>query len=208
MKRYFFVTLQYVLYHHNMSNKKKKITQSKFSKSIESKAANGEKTTYKLFVLYSLIWLAGIFIPQYYNVHYLGWSFPLYIVIPICLIAGLYLRFVRKQTKRHLWMSVWTCFCISFSSYTIGNVLYMAIKQESHLFTSTIYKAVRSGYRSPSAVVFELEGEPISLPYLKENIIKEHLENNHTITISGEYKKGLFSSILITDYSISDISTK
>ena len=189
-----------------MSNKKKKITQSKFSKSTESKVANGEKAAYKLFVLYSSIWLVGIFIPQYYNVHYLGYSFHLYIVIPICLIAGLYLRFIRKRTKRHLWMSVWACFCISFSSYTIGNVLYMAIKQESHLFTSTIYNAVRSGYRSPSAIVFELEGAPIFLPYLKENMINELLENNHTITISGEYKKGLFSSIMITDYSISDMS--
>lgn len=82
----------------------------------------------------------------------------------------------------------------------------MAIKQESHLFTSTIYNAVRSGYRSPSAIVFELEGAPIFLPYLKENMINELLENNHTITISGEYKKGLFSSIMITDYSISDMS--
>ena len=63
---------------------------------IASKSTMIEQSYYKLFVLYSIILLIGIFLPQYLGVYYLEYSFLYIIVLPICLIVGIYLKFIKK----------------------------------------------------------------------------------------------------------------
>ena len=45
--------------------------KKQYSNRTNTKSTNGEKSYYKFFVLYSIILLMGIFLPQYFCVYYL-----------------------------------------------------------------------------------------------------------------------------------------
>lgn len=102
---------------------------------IASKSTKIEQSYYKLFVLYSIILLIGIFLPQYLGVYYLEFSFLYIIVLPICLIIGLYLKFIKKVKGKLLYLNLWATFCIVFSLYTNVNAIF-AYKQEINYFSS------------------------------------------------------------------------
>jgi len=59
-----------------------------------------------------------------------------------------------------------------------------------------------SSYRSPPSLLFPLEGNYVSLVVKNEYPIKEKIEMGHIVNISGYYKKGLLSSVMIVDYAL------
>lgn len=168
---------------------------------IASKSTTIEQSYYKLFVLYSIILLVGIFLPQYLRVYYLEYSFMYIVVIPISFICGLYFKCIKKLKKGLLYISLWGTFCITFSLYSIVNIAYMN-SQDTHSFMSEIENVESSAYRSPPFISFKLDNEEIALIINNEYPIKEKIEREKTLLISGQYKKGLFSSIMIVDYSV------
>lgn len=181
-----------------MSSKKRH--PNKTNKTIP-KSTNGEKSYYKLFVLYSIILLVGIFLPQYFGVYYLEFSFLYMVIIPICFIWGLYFKYIKKLKKGLLYISLWGAFCMTFSLYSIVNIGYTN-SQDTHLFTSEIENVADRAYRSPPSISFKLDNEEIALIINNEYPIKEKFEREKTLLISGQYKKGLFSSVMIVDYTI------
>lgn len=79
-------------------------SKKQHSNRTNSKSTNGEKSYYKFFVLYSIILLVGIFLPQYLRVYYLEYSFMYIVVIPICFICGLYFKCIKKLKKGLLYI--------------------------------------------------------------------------------------------------------
>lgn len=98
-------------------------------------------------------------------------------------------------------MSLWGVFCITFSLYSFVNVVYMN-SQDAHSFMSEIENVASSAYRSPPSISFKLDNKEIALIINNEYPIKEKIEREKTVLISGLYKKGLFSSVMIVDYTI------
>lgn len=168
---------------------------------IVSKSTTIEQSYYKLFVLYSIILLTGIFLPQYWGVYYLEYSFLYIIVLPICLIVGIYLKFIKKVKRGTFYLNLWATFCIVFSFYTNANAIF-AYKQKINYFSSEIESVESSSYRSPPFISFKLDNEEIALIINNEYPIKEKIEREKTLLISGQYKKGLFSSVMIVDYTV------
>ena len=162
---------------------------------------NGGKSNYKYFVLFCIILLIGIFLPEYLGVHYLNYSFIYIIVFPLCVISYGYFKLIKKASGASLYINCWASFCMVFTSYTVFNVLYTN-KQEEHFFLSKIENIISSGYRSPPSLLFPLEGNYVSLVVKNEYPIKEKIEMGHIVKISGYYKKGLLSSVMIVDYTI------
>lgn len=175
--------------------------KKQYSNRTNTKSTNGEKSYYKFFVLYSIILLMGIFFPQYFCVYYLEFSYMYIVVIPICFILGLYFKCIKKLKKGLLYMSLWGVFCITFSLYSFVNVVYMN-SQDAHSFMSEIENVASSAYRSPPSISFKLDNKEIALIINNEYPIKEKIEREKTVLISGLYKKGLFSSVMIVDYTI------
>lgn len=167
---------------------------------IVSKSKKIEKY-YKLFVLYSIILLVGIFLPQYFGVYYLKFSFLYIIIFPVCLIVGIYLKFVRKIHRELLCINFWATFCITFSLYANANTIYV-YRQAMNYFSSEIESVESSAYRSPAFLSFQIEGGCIALVVNNEYPIKERMERGEVVRISGMYKKGMFSSIMIVDYAV------
>ena len=168
---------------------------------IASKSTKIEQSYYKLFVLYSIILLIGIFLPQYLGVYYLEFSFLYIMVLPICLIIGLYLKFIKKVKGKLLYLNLWATFCIVFSLYTNANAIF-AYKQEINYFSSEIESVASSSYRSPASLSFQIEDGSIALVVTNEYPVKEKMEQGETVRISGQYKKGMLSSIMIVDYTV------
>lgn len=164
------------------------------------KSTKGEKS-YKYFVFYCIILLIGIFLPQYFGIYYLDFSFLYVIVLPICFTIGLYFKYVKKYVKQILYMTLWGVFCTAFSLYTVVNVVYTEL-QDTHSFTSEIESVASSGYRSPASIYFKLDNGGIALIVRNEYTIKEKMEQGCLVKISGQYKKGLLSSVMIIDYTI------
>lgn len=168
---------------------------------ISSKSTTIEQSYYKLFVLYSIILLIGIFLPQYLGVYYLEFSFLYIIVLPICLIIGLYLKFIKKVKGKLLYLNLWATFCIVFSLYTNANAIF-AYKQDINYFSSEIESVASSSYRSPASLSFQIDDGSIALVVTNEYPVKEKMEQGETVRISGQYKKGMLSSIMIVDYTV------
>ena len=168
---------------------------------IASKSTKIEKSYYKLFVLYSIILLIGIFLPQYLGVYYLEYSFLYIIVLPICLIVGIYLKFIKKVKGGTFYLNLWATFCIVFSFYTNANVIF-AYKQKINYFSSEIESVESSSYRSPAFLSFQIDDGSIALIVTNEYPVKEEMERGETVRISGQYKKGMLSSIMIVDYTV------
>ena len=168
----------------------------------QSASVKGEKSYYKCFVCFCIVLLVGIFLPEHYGVHYLEFSFLYLIVLPISLVLGLYLKYIRKLKKGLLYISLWTTFCITFSLYAIVNLIYTYTSKDSYFFESRIEQANSSGYRSPASLSFKLDDKYISLVVRNELPVKERLERGEVVKITGHYKKGLLSSVMIEDYAI------
>lgn len=166
-------------------------SKKQHSNRTNSKSTNGEKSYYKFFVLYSIILLVGIFLPQYLRVYYLEYSFMYIVVIPICFICGLYFKCIKKLKKGLLYISLWGTFCITFSLYSIVNIGYMN-SQDTHSFMSEIENVASSAYRSPPSISFKLDNEEIALIINNEYPIKEKIEREKTLLISVSIKKDCF----------------
>ncbi len=178
----------------SMSSKKS------FNRAIKNNT-NGGKYLYKYFVFFSIILLIGIFLPEYFGVHYLAYSFIYIIVFPLCIVSLVYFKLVKRICGASLYISCWASFCVVFTSYTIFNALY-ANKQEERFFLSTIEQVIHSGYRTPPSLLFSLEDSFVALVVKNEYPIKEKIEAGHVVKISGYYKRGLLSSVMIVDYTI------
>lgn len=178
-------------------NKKRHLVNRRQSASVK-----GEKSYYKCFVCCCIVLLVGIFLPEYYGLHYLEFSFLYLIVLPISFVVGIYLRFMRKLKNGLLYISLWATFCSTFSLYTIVNLIYTYNGKDSYSFESRIEGANSSGYRSPASLYFKLDGKGVSLVVRNELPVKERLERGEIVKISGHYKKGLLSSVMIEDYAI------
>ena len=63
-------------------------------------SAKKQDVYYKPFVRCCIILLAGILIPQYFQIYYLEYTFLYMVVIPICILSGLYFKFIKKTPKR------------------------------------------------------------------------------------------------------------
>lgn len=74
--------------------------------------------------------------------------------------------------------------------------------QDTHSFMSEIENVESSAYRSLPFISFKLDNEEIALIINNEYPIKEKIEREKTLLISGQYKKGLFSSVMIVDYTV------
>lgn len=188
-----------------MSSKKRR-SNRKYSNRINKtipKSTKGEKSYYKLFVLYCIILIVGYYLSQYYfDVYYLEFSFLYMVVIPICFILGLFFKYILKLKKGLLYISLWGAFCITFTLYSIVNIGYIMNSHDTYSFTSEVYDVSHRGHRSPPFIKFELENESFSLIVQNEYPIEEKLEQGKTVLISGQYKKGLLSSVMIVDYTI------
>lgn len=74
-----------------------------------------------------------------------------------------------------------------------------AEKEEANYFMSQVEDVASEGYRSPTSIFFQIDGQAIWLPVRNEISIKEKLKKESVI-ICGHYKRGLFSSVMIIDY--------
>lgn len=157
---------------------------------------------YKYFVLCCIILLVGIFLPERFGIHYLEFSFLYLIVLPICIVAALYFMHIKNLRKGSLYMALWTVFCTTFTLYGITNLIYTNAQQDTFFFTSEIESVAASGYRSPSSISFKLNSRVVSIVVKNEYPIKNKLNKGAQVMISGNYKKGLLSSVMIKNYSI------
>ena len=169
------------------------------SKSIP-KSIVRKKSYYKPFVWCCIALIAGIYVPLQFDVYYLEYTFVYLIVLPVCFIAALYFWHIKKLKKGHLCIYLWAVFCATFSSYTIGNLIYTNA-QDAHPFTSEIESAASRGYRSQASLSFKLDNKTVTLVVNNEIPVKELLKQRHTVMISGQYKKGLLSSVMIVNYN-------
>lgn len=169
------------------------------SKSIP-KSIVRKKSYYQPFAWCCIALIAGIYVPLQFDVYYLEYTFVYLIVLPLCFIAALYFWYIQKLKKGRLCLHLWAAFCATFSSYTIGNLIYTNA-QDAHPFTSEIENAASSGYRTPASISFKLDNKTVALVVNNENPVKEQLKQGHTVMISGQYKKGLLSSVMIVDYN-------
>lgn len=78
----------------------------------------------------------------------------------------------------------------------------MRTSKKNDFFLSTIEQVIPSGYRTPSSLLFSLEDSFVALVVKNEYPIKEKIEAGHVVKISGYYKRGLLSSVMIVDYTI------
>ena len=62
-------------------------------------SAKKQDVYYKPFVRCCIILLAGILIPQYFQIYYLEYTFLYMVVIPICILSGLYFKFIKNSQK-------------------------------------------------------------------------------------------------------------
>lgn len=177
-----------------MSSKRKRLNTP------NNKSSHEENKYYKPFVVYSIVLLIGIFVPQYLGICYSEYTFVYAIIIPLCVLLGLYFRCIRKWKNGKFYLSLYASFSITFSLYNVINAIYIQ-QQDVCYFETAVDKAVSDGYRSPSFLHFSIDGNSIALPIRNEHPIKTRLENGETVHISGEYKKGLFSSMMIVSYS-------
>ncbi len=157
---------------------------------------NGDRVYYKHFLPPCVVLLTGYYFSQYNMVFYTDFSF-LYAVLLIVASAMAVMKFLVKSKVKSPIIG-WWAFCVSLALFFALNVAY-AENQEENYFSSQIEDAFSSGYRSPSAIMFEIEGQTISMPVKNEIPIKQKLQKG-PVYISGSYKKGLSSSIMITDY--------
>ncbi len=157
---------------------------------------NGDKVYYKHFLPPCVILLMGYYFSQYNMIFYTDFSF-LYVILFIVASAIAVMKFLVKSKVKSPIIGWWS-FCVSLALFFAINVVY-AEHQEENCFISQVEDAFSSGYRSPSAIMFEIEGQTISFPVKNEIPIKEKLKKG-PVNISGSYKKGLSSSIMITDY--------
>ena len=138
-------------------------------------SAKKQDVFYKPFVRCCIILLAGILIPQYFQIYYLEYTFLYMVVIPICILSGLYFKFIKKLPKGPLYISLWAAFCTTFTLYTTVNLVYTST-QPSHFFTSEIEKAVSAGFRSPACLFLKLNNKEVALIVNNENPVKEKIE--------------------------------
>lgn len=113
---------------------KKRHSNRKYSNRINrtiSKSTNGEKSYYKLFVLYCIILLAGYYLSQYFGVYYLEFSFMYIVIIPICFIWGLYFKYIKKLKKGLLYI---TLGCILHDIFTVFNCKYWIYELTGYTF--------------------------------------------------------------------------
>ena len=164
-------------------------------------SAKKQDVYYKPFVRCCIILLAGILIPQYFQIYYLEYTFLYMVVIPICILSGLYFKFIKKLPKGPLYISLWAAFCTTFTLYTTVNLIYTST-QPSHFFTSEIEKAASAGYRSPACLFLKLNNKEVALIVNNENPVTEKLKQGSTVMIAGMYQKGLLSSVKIQEYTI------
>ena len=99
-------------------------------------------------------------------------------------------------------MSLWASFCITFTTYTTMNVIYAEKQDVNYYFTSEIETVASMGYRSPPTLFFQLDIGGVALIVKNEVPVKEKLKNGIAVKISGHYKKGMLSSIMIVDYTL------
>ena len=157
---------------------------------------NGDKVYYKHFVPPCVVLLIGYYFSQYNGIFYTDFSF-LYVILGIVASAIAVMKFLVKSKTKSAIIG-WWAFCVSLALFFTINVVY-AEHQGENYFSSQVESAFSSGYRSPSSIMFEVGGKTISLPVKNEIPIKEKLKKG-PVNISGSYKKGLSSSIMITDY--------
>lgn len=183
-----------------MISQKRKIKRR--SNKLPQKNVKVKEPYYKYFVLCCIILLVGIFLPERFGIHYLEFSFLYLIVLPICIVAGLYFKYMRKLCKGLLYISLWALFCTTFTLYGITNLIYTNAQQATFPFTSEIESVAASGYRSPSSISFKLNSGVVSIVIKNEYPIKKKLDKGLQVVISGNYKKGLLSSVMIVNYNI------
>ena len=183
-----------------MSSRKRKIKRR--SNKMPQKMTKAKEPYYKYFVLCCIILLVGIFLPERFGIHYLEFSFLYLIVLPICIVAALYFIHIKNLRKGSLYMALWNVFCTTFTLYGITNLIYTNAQQDTFFFTSEIESVAASGYRSPSSISFKLNSGVVSIVVKNEYPIKNKLNKGAQVMISGNYKKGLLSSVMIKNYSI------
>lgn len=160
-----------------------------------------KKSHYRSFSVFCIILLVGIFLPEYLGIHYLTYSFVYMIVLPLCILSCAYFKLIKKANGARLYVSCWASFCMIFTSYTGFNTLYTTW-QTKKFFLSKIENVIPDGYRSPPSILFPFEDNHVALVVKNEYPIKDMLDTGHEVKISGYYKKGLLSSIMIIDYTI------
>jgi len=110
--------------------------------------------------------------------------------------------YIKNLRKGSLYMALWNVFCTTFTLYGITNLIYTNAQQDTFSFKSKIESVAASGYRSPSSISFKLNSRVVSIVVKNEYPIKNKLNKGAQVMISGNYKKGLLSSVMIKNYSI------
>lgn len=183
-----------------MSSQKRKIKRR--SNKLPPKNVKVKEPCYKYFVLCCIILLVGIFLPEYFGIHYLEFSFLYLIVLPICIVAALYFMYIKNLCKGALYMALWAVFCTTFTLYGITNLIYTNAQQDTFFFTSEIESVAASNYRSPSSISFKLNSGEVAIVIKNEYPVKSKLDKGQKVIISGLYKKGFLSSVMIVNYNI------
>lgn len=183
-----------------MSSQKRNIKRR--SNKMPQKMTKAKEPYYKYFVLCCIILLVGIFLPEHFGIHYLKFSFLYLIVLPICIVAALYFMYIKNLRKVSLYMALWTVFCTTFTLYGITNLIYTNVQQDTFFFTSEIESVAASGYRSPSSISFKLNSGEVAIVIKNEYPIKNKLGKGQKVIISGQYKKGFLSSVMIVNYNV------
>lgn len=104
--------------------------KKQYSNRTNTKSTNGEKSYYKFFVLYSIILLMGIFLPQYFCVYYLEFSYMYIVVIPICFILGLYFKegaFIHVTLGCILY-NIFTIFFCKYCIYELSGCTFIYVR--------------------------------------------------------------------------------
>ena len=158
--------------------------------------------SYRNFVIPCVIYLIGHFYSQYNGILYSDFSF-LYVILGIvcCTIVGMKCL-IKSRIKSYV--IGWWSFCISIASFFIINVLYTK-EQENNSFVSQIENVSSGGYRFSPYIMFEIDGQIVSLSIVNEIPIKEKSQKGPVYTY-GDYKRGLSSSVMIVDYDIIGLS--
>ena len=144
--------------------------------------------------------LAGYYFSQYNGICYSDFSY-LYVILPLVGFVMVGMRCLLKS-KTNPYMIGWWALCISTALFFVINVLYTDRQTEIN-FVSKIEDVASAGYRSPASVMFKVDGQWVNLLVRNEIPIKEKLKKG-PVSISGSYKKGLSSSIMIVDWQTSN----
>lgn len=108
---------------------------------------------------------------------------------------------MHKKIKEGAFIHV-TLGCILYNIFTIFFCKYCIYELSGCTFIYVRDRECRIQCLPLAALHFFLDNKEIALIINNEYPIKEKIEREKTVLISGLYKKGLFSSVMIVDYTI------